>query len=354
MRWLVTGGAGFVGSAFVRAALRAGAEVISLDKLTYAGSLDNLDEVMEAPGHVFQPGDIGDADLLERLFGEHAPDAVVNLAAETHVDRSIDSARPFVETNVLGLGALLDATTRHWRSLGKADRAAFRFLQVSTDEVFGALGEEGAFDEESPFRPRSPYAASKAAGDHLVQAFHHTHGLPTLATHSGNNLGPRQFPEKLLPLMILNAREGRPLPLYGDGRQVRDWIHVEDHASALIRVLARGRVGERYLIGARRELRNVDLIRRLTEILDEMLPNSSHRPHARLIEFVADRPGHDRRYGVDPSKLERETGWRARVDMEDGLRRTVTWYLENEDWCRRARARYDGARLGMASAERAS
>jgi dTDP-glucose 4,6-dehydratase len=345
---LVTGGAGFIGGNFVLRALGSGAfRVINLDALTYAGNLDTLASVSEHPDHVFVRGRIGERALVERLLAEHRVRAVVNFAAETHVDRSIDGPRAFVETNVVETCELLEAALSYWGSLEGEERLGFRFLHVSTDEVYGTLGASGKFTEESPYRPNSPYAASKAAADHLVRAYHHTYGLPTLTTNCSNNYGPYQFPEKLVPLMIYNALRGEPLPVYGDGRQIRDWLYVGDHCRAIERVLQEGRVGEVYNVGGRGERTNLEVVGKVCSLLDEMVPDSAHVPHEALISFVEDRPGHDRRYAIDASKMERELGWRPQESFESGMRKTVSWYLENREWCERALSdAYRGERLG--------
>ncbi len=347
MRILVTGGAGFIGSALVRRLVAGGADVLTYDKLTYAGHTDNLAEVIDHPRHRFRQADICDRPALAGAFAEFRPDAVMHLAAETHVDRSIEAPAGFVETNVVGTAGLLDAALAYWRALDQQGRANFPFLSVSTDEVFGALGPTGAFDESSPYRPNSPYAASKAAADHLARAYHRTYGLPVLITNSGNNYGPYQFPEKLVPLVILNALDGRPLPVYGAGANVRDWIHVNDHAAALELILTKGRVGESYLVGARAERTNLDLVRAICQILDRQVASAAHRPHESLLKFVADRPGHDARYALDPAKLEGELAWRAQYSLEIGLGDTVAWYMANRAWCRRASEAYDRRRLGL-------
>jgi dTDP-glucose 4,6-dehydratase len=341
MTVLVTGGAGFIGSALVRALVAAGERVVTIDKLTYAGSLANLAEVEGNARHVFIQADICDREALRAAFAQHRPSAVYHLAAETHVDRSIAAPSPFVETNLGGTAALLDVALQYWRGLERAARDSFRFLQVSTDEVYGALGPTGLFDETSPYRPSSPYAASKAGADHLARAWHRTYGFPVLISNCSNNYGPYQFPEKLIPLAILNALAGEPIPVYAKGENIRDWLHVDDHAAALILIVAAGRIGETYLIGARAEARNIDLVRRLCRILDER--HVLGAPHERLIEFVADRPGHDERYAIDPTKIEREIGWRAAVDLDRGLAATVAWYMANAAWCRRAAAPKRGA-----------
>ena len=327
-RLLVTGGAGFIGSNFVLDALRRGHEVVNLDALTYAGNLDNLHSLHDDARHVFMHGSILDAGLVANLLRVHRPDAVVHLAAETHVDRSIARPAAFVETNVHGTCTLLEAALNYWRALSGERKDNFRFLHVSTDEVYGSLGPEApAFREETPYRPNSPYAASKAAADHLVRAYFHTYKLPVLTTNCSNNYGPFQFPEKFVPLMIQNAVYGRPLPIYGDGKNVRDWLHVSDHCEALFRVLMSGRVGETYNIGGLNEQRNIDVVRMLCAVLDQL--HCEGAPHERHITYVEDRPGHDRRYAIDCSKLQDELGWRTQQPFESGLRSTVEWYLAN-------------------------
>jgi dTDP-glucose 4,6-dehydratase len=345
MSVLVTGGAGFIGSALVRALVADGERVVTLDKLTYAGNLDNLAAVSENPRHVFVQADIGDRERLDRVLAEHRPAAIYHLAAESHVDRSIDAPAACIATNIVGTAILLDAALSYWRRLDAAARTAFRFLQVSTDEVYGELGPTGHFHAESRYRPNSPYSASKAGADHLARAWHRTYGLPVLISNCSNNYGPYQFPEKLIPLMVLNGLAGRKLPVYGNGANIRDWLHVEDHVAALRRILAIGRVGETYLIGARGEARNIDIVHAICRLLDERRPAAA--PHARLIEFVADRPGHDARYAIDPDKIERECGWRPRVALAEGLAATVDWYLDHADWCRRASRHYHRERLGI-------
>ncbi|MDP6351939.1 MAG: dTDP-glucose 4,6-dehydratase [Alphaproteobacteria bacterium] len=352
---LVTGGAGFIGGNFVhRMVLSGRARVVTLDKLTYAGHRATLAAVSDHPNHCFVEGDIADPELVASLLNEHQPDAVVNFAAESHVDRSIDSPAPFIETNIAGVYWLLEATRAYLSGQTTAARDRFRFVQVSTDEVFGDLGAgDGVFAEATPYAPSSPYAASKAAADHLVRAWGRTYAVPAIVTNCSNNYGPFQFPEKLVPLTILNAFEGRPLLIYGDGSQVRDWLHVADHCAAIERVIEAGRVGETYLIGGRAPCTNLDLVRALCVALDRCLPESAHCPHADLIAFVENRPGHDRRYAIDPGKIERELGWSARETLDRGLEETVRWYLDNAAWWRPIRARsYGGERLGRL-AERA-
>ena len=348
MTIIVTGGAGFIGSALVRALVGAGESVVTIDKLTYAGNPDNLASVAGNPNHVFIEADICDATAMRAVIAAQRPSAICHLAAESHVDRSIDGAVDFATTNVTGTVTLLEAATVHWRSLSGDAAAGFRFLMVSTDEVFGALGATGAFDETSPYRPGSPYAASKAGADHFARAWFRTHGLPVLIANCSNNYGPYQFPEKLIPLTVLNALEGRPLPVYGDGGQVRDWLHVDDHVAALRCILAKGMPGETYLVGGRCERRNIDVVREICGLLDALHPAAA--PHARLIAFVADRPGHDARYAIDPRRIETELGWRPQVTFADGLRRTVAWYGDNRDWCDAASRRYDRRRLGRRAA----
>jgi dTDP-glucose 4,6-dehydratase len=330
---LVTGGAGFIGSAVVRQLLAgSGALVVTLDCLSYAANRAGLDELAGHPRHIFEQADIRDAPALAAVFARHRPDAVMHLAAETHVDRSIDGPEAFVDTNVLGTCRLLEAARAHWVRLPAGERAAFRFHHVSTDEVFGSLGAGGAFHEATPYAPNSPYSASKAGADHLVRAWHATYGLPVVISNCSNNYGPRQFPEKLIPLTIIKALSGQPLPVYGRGENVRDWLHVEDHARALHLVLERGGVGESYMIGGRAERSNIAVVRSLCRILDDRRPAGA--PHERLISFVTDRPGHDHRYAVDCAKIERELGWRPCASFEDGLARTVAWYLDNQAWWR--------------------
>jgi dTDP-glucose 4,6-dehydratase len=331
---LVTGGAGFIGANFVLTVReRDLAPVVNLDALTYAGNLESLASLADDDGHAFVKGGIGDGDLVARLLREHRPRAVVNFAAESHVDRSIHGPAPFIETNINGTFALLEAVLPWWRDLPDAERESFRFLHISTDEVYGSLRrEDPAFTEHTAYAPNSPYAASKASADHLVRACHHTYGLPTLTTNCSNNYGPFQFPEKLIPLAICNALEGKPLPIYGDGRQIRDWLYVVDHCEALLAVLEEGRAGECYNIGGRAERTNLSLIKTLCNILDEMLPDSPHRPHGKLITHVDDRPGHDRRYAIDNGKIKSQIGWKPREKLETGLGKTIRWYLDHRPW----------------------
>ena len=330
--WFVTGGAGFIGGNFVLDAVRRGVKVVNLDALTYAGNLDTLQSLQGDARHVFVHGDIGDAALVSGLLAEHRPDAVINFAAESHVDRSIGGPTAFVQTNVVGTLSLLEHARDYWRSLEGDAASGFRFLHVSTDEVYGSLGDTGKFTEATPFAPNSPYSASKAASDHLVRAFHHTYGLPVLTTNCSNNYGPYQFPEKLIPLMIAKALAGEPLPVYGDGRNVRDWLFVEDHCSAIRRVLEAGDVGETYNVGGDAERQNLEVVRTLCALLDQRRPPSDGRKRESLITFVKDRPGHDRRYAVDASKLKKALGWAPAVTFEEGMARTVDWYLDNQPW----------------------
>ena len=332
---LVTGGAGFIGGNFVLAAVADGLRVVNLDKLTYAGNLDTLQSLEGNALHTFVHGDIGDRMLVAKLLAEHRPDAIVNFAAESHVDRSIDGPAAFVETNVVGTLTLLECARDYWKSLEGATRDAFRFLHVSTDEVYGSLGATGKFTEETPYAPNSPYSASKAASDHLVRAFHHTYGLPVLTTNCSNNYGPYQFPEKLIPLIIARALAGEKLPVYGDGRNVRDWLFVLDHCSAIRRVLEAGRVGATYNVGGDAEAENIHVVKTICALLDERRPLPDGRRRESLIEFVADRPGHDRRYAIDASKLQNELGWKPSVSFETGIARTVDWYLDNQPWVKR-------------------
>jgi dTDP-glucose 4,6-dehydratase len=347
---LVTGGAGFIGGTFVRRLIAddANVRVVNLDKLTYAGNLESLAAVINSPRHMFVHGDIGDASLVTSLLREHRPDAIVHFAAESHVDRSITAPSGFIQTNVVGTCSLLAAALEYWESLTNPKRGAFRFLHVSTDEVYGTLGAEGAFTESSPHAPNSPYAASKAAADHFVRAYHHTYGLPAVTTNCSNNYGPYQFPEKLIPLVILNAVEGKRLPVYGRGENVRDWLHVEDHVAALRVVLERGRIGEVYNVGGRAERTNLEVVKAICAAIDEERPDLAHRPCEQLIEFVTDRPGHDFRYAIDCKKIEQVLGWIAARDFATGIRETVAWYLANTDWVSGVcSGRYQRERLGL-------
>jgi len=332
--FLVTGGAGFIGANFVLTVrARDVASVITLDRLTYAGNLENLTDLNGDKGHTFFKGDIGDRELVFSLLREHRPRAIVNFAAESHVDRSISGPAPFVNTNIVGTFTLLEAAREYWNSLPAEEKDSFRFLHISTDEVYGTLRrEDPPFTELTAYAPNSPYAASKASSDHLVRAYHETYGLPTLITNCSNNYGPCQFPEKLIPLVICNAREGKELPIYGDGRQVRDWLYVEDHCEALLTVLEKGEPGETYNIGGRAERTNLQVVKTLCNILDDMLPDSPHRPHGDLITHVKDRPGHDRRYAIDNGKIKSHLGWKPKETFTTGLEKTVRWYLEHQVW----------------------
>jgi dTDP-glucose 4,6-dehydratase len=347
---LVTGGAGFIGGNFVLRAVGDGIRVVNLDALTYAGNRDTLASLEGNANHVFVHGDIGDRALVARLLGEHRPDAIVNFAAESHVDRSIDGPAAFIQTNVVGTLALLEAARDYWKALEGEARGRFRFLHVSTDEVYGSLGDTGKFTETTPYAPNSPYSASKAASDHLVRAFHHTYGLPVLTTNCSNNYGPYHFPEKLIPLVIAKALAGEPLPVYGDGRQVRDWLFVADHCDAIRTVLAKGRVGETYNVGGNSEMQNIEVVKAICALLDQRRPRDDGKPRESQIAFVADRPGHDRRYAIDASKLRDELGWEPKYTFERGIAETVDWYLANQEWVNRV---LDGSyrleRIGVAA-----
>ena len=337
---LVTGGAGFIGANFVLDWLARNDEaVVNLDKLTYAGNRENLAAVMDDPRHVFVQGDIGDGDLVSRLLAQHRPRAIIHFAAESHVDRSIHGAEAFIQTNVVGTFRLLEAARTYWVGLDAAEQAAFRFLHVSTDEVYGSLApDEPAFAETRRYEPNSPYSASKAASDHLVRAWHHTYGLPVLTTNCSNNYGPFHFPEKLIPLMIVNALAGKPLPVYGDGLQVRDWLYVSDHCSAIRRVLEAGVPGEVYNVGGWNERPNIDIVHTICALLDELQPRADGRSYREQITHVKDRPGHDRRYAIDARKIERELGWRPAETFETGIRKTVRWYLDHPEWVARVQS----------------
>lgn len=347
--WLVTGGAGFIGANFVLTHAGKSARIINLDALTYAGNLMTLEPLARDANHHFVHGDIADRALLAKLLTQFRPKAVINFAAESHVDRSIDGPAAFVQTNVVGTLALLESTLSYWRGLTAQDASEFRFLHVSTDEVYGSLGASGQFTETTPYAPNSPYSASKAASDHLVRAFHHTYGLPTLTTNCSNNYGPYQFPEKLIPLMIAKALEGAPLPVYGDGKNIRDWLYVGDHVSAIAAVLSQGRPGEVYNVGGDAERENIVVVQAICSILDRLQPRSDGVARIEQVSYVKDRPGHDRRYAIDSSKLQRETGWRPAESFESGMERTVRWYLAHQDWVQAVQdGSYRGERLGAA------
>ena len=347
MRVIVTGGAGFIGSAVCRDLIRRGGfDVLNIDKLTYAGNLASLKSAEDAANYRFMKADICDAEAMWEAFESFQPDCVMHLAAESHVDRSITGAREFIDTNVTGTFVLLEAARRYWMGLGSDQAEAFRFLHVSTDEVYGSLGETGQFVETTPYDPSSPYSASKAAADHLASAWQRTYGLPVVMSNCSNNYGPFHFPEKLIPLTILNALHGKALPVYGQGENVRDWLYVEDHANALLQIVSRGRPGEKYNVGGGNERRNIYVVRRICEILDGLIPQGA--PHERLVEFFDDRPGHDARYAIDAGKLEAELGWRAAETFETGIEKTVRWYFDNEWWWRPLREKvYRGERLGL-------
>ncbi len=347
MKIMVTGGAGFIGSALCHYLVsEAGEEVVNVDALTYASNLRSLDALDGHPAYDFVKADICDATAMADVFKTYQPDAVMHLAAESHVDRSITGAGDFIRTNIVGTYTLLEAARRYWESLPGARQESFRFLQVSTDEVYGSLGPNGLFSETTPYDPSSPYSASKAASDHLALAWRRTYGFPALISNCSNNYGPRQFPEKLIPLVFINALHGKPLPVYGDGSNIRDWLYVEDHARALYLILRAGRLGEKYNVGGRNERTNLQVVHRICDLLDQMRPAA--RPRREQIRFVTDRPGHDARYAIDASKLENELGWRAQEDFDSGLEKTIAWYLDNEDWWRPLHQKiYGGERLGL-------
>lgn len=346
---LVTGGAGFIGGCYVRRAVARGdVRIINLDKLTYAGNRDSIPA--DSPQHIFAQGDIGDAECVRHLLTEHRPSAVVNFAAESHVDRSIDGPLEFVQTNVVGTCRMLEEVRRYFGDLAIEEQQAFRFLHVSTDEVYGSLGDTGLFREDTPYAPNSPYSASKAASDHFVRAYHHTYGLPTVMTNCSNNYGPYQFPEKLIPLMILNTLAGKPLPVYGDGLNVRDWLFVEDHCAAIECVLENGVIGECYNVGGDNEQTNIDIVKTICETVDRLRPDLPHVPCESLITYVKDRPGHDRRYAIDATRIQTELGWKPEQDFAGGIELTVRWYLENTAWIERIQSgEYRGERLGLGS-----
>lgn len=349
MKLIVTGGAGFIGSAVIRYLINeTNITVLNVDKLTYAGNLDSLQTVTDSSRYHFAQVDICDVPALEQVFSQFRPDAIMHLAAESHVDRSIDRPAEFINTNIVGTYSLLETVRSYWQSLDSAAQARFRFHHVSTDEVYGSLGKNDLFTETTPYQPNSPYSASKAASDHLVRAWHHTYKLPVVTTNCSNNYGPYQFPEKLIPLMIINALEGKPLPIYGKGENVRDWLYVDDHARALCLVLEHGELGETYNIGGHNEKTNMEVVQTLCNLLDEMLRTSQYYPHNKLITFVKDRPGHDLRYAIDASKIQKTLGWQPQETFETGLRQTVQWYLDNSKWWQRVRdGSYRGERLGL-------
>jgi dTDP-glucose 4,6-dehydratase len=346
LKLLITGGAGFIGSAVVRQAISIGYEVVNVDMLTYAACLDNLEAVAKSPGYQFEQADIRDRKVIEKIFATHLPDAVMHLAAESHVDRSIEAPDDFISTNIIGTYNMLEASRRYW--YGRKKPKEFRFHHISTDEVFGSLSEDVSekFTEETPYDPRSPYAASKASSDHLVSAWHYTYGLPTVMTNCSNNYGPYHFPEKLIPLIIINALAGLPLPIYGEGDNIRDWLYVEDHANALLTVLAKGSLGRSYNIGGENEATNIEIVKKICTILNHLRP--AQRPYEELIKFVNDRPGHDQRYAIDPSRIMTELGWKPSVSLDEGLEKTVMWYLDNEAWWKPLQNRFGvGTRLGI-------
>ncbi len=347
MLWIVTGGCGFIGSNFIRQMIQSErARIVNLDKLTYAGNLDSLVDISKHPHYSFIKGDIGDRALITSLLKKYKPDGVINFAAESHVDRSIDRPDDFIHTNILGTFELLEAVRSYWNELDR--KVDFRFLHISTDEVYGSLGSEGYFTENTPYAPNSPYSASKAAADHLVRAYHKTYGLPTLTTKCSNNYGPFQFPEKLIPLILLNALEHKSLPIYGDGQNIRDWLYVLDHCEAIRTVMEHGQPGETYNIGGKHEKSNLEVVNKVCELLDEMSPRVDGQSYRQQIAFVEDRPGHDRRYGIDCSKIKTQLGWEPQESFESGLRKTVLWYLSNREWCQRVTdGSYRRQRLGF-------
>lgn len=349
MVFLITGAAGFIGSAVARHLIEQTAHrVVVVDKLTYAGNLDNLAPIAQNPRFAFIHADIGDAPTIQAVLAQYQPQVVMNLAAESHVDRSIDGPQDFIDTNIVGTFVLLQECLRYWQSLDGASRDAFRFHHISTDEVYGSLGAEGLFTETTPYQPNSPYSASKAASDHLVRAWHHTYGLPTVTSNCSNNYGPYHFPEKLIPLTILNALEGKPLPVYGKGENIRDWLYVDDHARALTLIATKGVPGESYNVGGRAERKNIDVVQAIVRLVDQMAPDAAISDRSRLITFVTDRPGHDLRYAIDASKIERDLGWKPQESFETGLSKTVAWYLQNQEWWHRIRTGiYAGERLGV-------
>ncbi len=349
MKLLVTGGAGFIGSALIRLLIKEhDITVINVDKLTYAGNLESLSEVTTSSRYHFEQVDICDGEKIASILQLYKPDAIMHLAAESHVDRSIEGPTEFIQTNIIGTYTLLQQTLNYWQQLDKTAKERFRFHHISTDEVFGSLGETGYFSETTPYQPSSPYSASKASSDHLVNAWHHTYGLPVVMSNCSNNYGPCQFPEKLIPLIILKAMRGEPLPIYGDGSNVRDWLYVDDHARALFNVLSHGRPGQSYNIGGHNEKSNLEVVQGICELLDELLPGSPHKPHDSLVTFVADRPGHDLRYAVDASKIASELNWQPQEDFHSGLRKTVQWYLNNSEWWQHILdGSYRGERLGL-------
>lgn len=344
---LITGGAGFIGSALIRFLIKkTDYQVINLDKLTYAGNLESLAEVSESKSYTFIQGDITNKELVTQILAKYKPSAILHLAAESHVDRSIDGPSEFIQTNIIGTFNLLDCALAYWKN--ENQNPGFRFQHISTDEVYGSLGEIGLFTEQTPYDPSSPYSASKASSDHLVRAWERTYGLPVLVTNCSNNYGPNHFPEKLIPLVIQNALSGKPLPVYGDGKQIRDWLFVEDHAKALFTVLEKGKVGETYNVGGDSERQNIEVVKTICACLDEYLPDSKLKPHAQLISYVADRPGHDRRYAIDCTKLKNELGWKQEESFETGIKKTVKWYLDNQSWVKQVLAnKYSGERLGL-------